>query len=209
MGRLLIAMMVVVLVTSVASATVVTWTMTATANGDGTSRYLLKAQNPDGAIVGFTGTFYSSGGIMQLLGDKDGDVPDVLEQIDARADALAADGYLGYDKNYDTHVYTAFQFIPEPFTQTATSYGGFAGSNPPWPTTQGKTAPVSVLQLVSATGLDLNLNLGYRGVMGIWDGVTSHPVVELNADFGIPEPATLTLLGLGAVAALIRRRRLA
>ncbi len=216
MRNVLMAFFVIILAASVASATTITWTYTEQTNGDGSSRYKIKAQTDDMAIVGFTGTFYCSSTIAQTLGDliENGSSAEVT-QIDSRADAMTADYVAGedggsYDRDKDTHVYTAFDFLPEAFTEATYTFSGEAASIPAWDSNQGLTASVTVVQIVAPSGLTFDVglgsgDLGYRGNLGLWDGTGD--VVKTDAPMGIPEPATMGLLALGGLALLRRRRR--
>ncbi len=218
-GTILIVFAAIALMAVNAPATVITWGTTGgTANGDGTSYFDIYAQTDNMAIIGFEGTFYSSGPITQNVGDLgsgmgDPDPPYEWVQIDANAHALLAhaNAGCGYSMLKDTWVGPDFSVIPAAFVETTNTYSGFAGSMAPLDSNQGKDPDwVMVVRLVVPTGSNFETSigmgdLGYRGWLGLWDGTGD--AVPTDAPFGIPEPATLVLLSLGGIGVLIRRRR--
>ncbi len=214
MRRILVVPAVVALLASSAAASVITWDVDIADNGDGSSRYLIKAMTDDMAILSFSGAFHCTGQIAQIQGDPDMSAPCEWQQIDKFADAVFADlnPSCPYDKNNDSYLWQHWDFVPAPWTETVNSYGGDAGHVPPPDPDAGKGVFLEMVQLVAPTGLDFQTaidegDFGYRGVLYLWDGVSGHEAVETDAPFGIPEPATMSLLVIGGAAVLRRRRR--
>ena len=113
--------------------------------------------------------------------------------VDKEADADTYDpiGASGYTKSLDSWVFTPFAGIgPLPqFSETASTYFVHAG------TPAGQDVGAQNFAYIVASG-PLS-----------WTGTISRGGVDYETAGEIPEPATLVVLGLGGLAALLRRRR--
>ena len=112
--------------------------------------------------------------------------------INTEAEAISYEAITGsgYTQALDSWAYGPFDGIgpPPQFDETSTSYYVHAG------TPGGVDVGATNLAYVVSDG-----NIG-------WDGTISRGGVDYDTSGIIPEPATMTVLGLGGLAMLLRRR---
>ena len=165
------------------------WTQTDL--GGGLTGYTLSVD--DGVTTGSWACELTFTGVgPALINQLKGDFLGTLLPVDLEEFADIFDsGDPGYTKALDSWVFTPFAGIgPDPqFAETASSYYVHAGT--PGATDVGAT---DVAYVVS------------DGLIG-WEGTISRGGLDYDTAGEVPEPATLVVLGLGGLAALLRRRR--